>query len=223
MIPEPALLKPTPSTAVNVDEDRFSDELRGLLERLGDAPVFMQDLLNATEGRGFYLMLVLIALPFIGPIPLPGFSIPFGLVITVLGSALAFGHKPWLPQKFLQLRLPPRSLGKLLRGTASIMEFMERFLRPRLGFVESNVLFSRVAGFFIAVSGLFMMLPLPLPLSNSLPAWTVIFLALGALGRDGLFFFIGCVSFVVSIAFFTLVVIGGNMATAYLLRLMPAA
>ena len=196
----------------------FSAELRSLLTRFGDAPVLMRDLLDVAQDRGFHLMLLLIALPFVGPVPLPGFSIPFGLVVAVLGSALVFGHQPWLPRRFLQLELPPRFLRKLLLGTARIMEFIERFLRPRWGFVASNAVFTKVAGLFIAASGLFLMLPLPLPLSNSLPAWTVIFLAAGALGRDGLFFFIGCVSFVVSVVFFSIVAVGGTAAFEYLLR-----
>ena len=67
----------------------------------------------------------------------------------------------------------------------------------------------RIAGVLIAVSGLFMMLPFPLPFSNSLPAWTVIFLAAAAMRRDGLFFLIGCGSFGLSVAFFTAVALGG--------------
>ena len=62
--------------------------------------------------------------------------------------------------------------------------------------------------------------PLPLPFSNSLPAWTVLFLAAGALGRDGLFFFAGCASFALSVAFFAFVAFGGMAAFDNLWRLV---
>lgn len=209
----PALLRSGGEPSV-----RFSAQLRDLLKQLGDAPIQIRELLEATQQHSIHLILLLIALPFVGPVPLPGFSTPFGLVVTMLGTAMALGRKSWLPEAFLRRELSPQFLGKLLRGTSRIMEFIERFLRPRLGFVESNMLFSRVAGILIAVSGLLLMLPLPIPFSNSIPAWTVIFLAAGSLCRDGLFFFIGCASFLVSVVFFALLALGGIVAVEHLLR-----
>lgn len=204
-----------PSTGV-----RFSIELKALIARFGVERVRLDDLLAETKGRGFHFLLLLIALPFVGPIPLPGFSLPFGLVVTILGMRLAVGKPPWLPG-FLRARsFDPKFLAKVLLGTSRLMEWMEIFLRPRLGFVEAHVIFGRFAGFLIGVSGLMLMLPLPLPFSNSLPAWTVIFLAAGALGHDGLFFLLGCGSFVVSVAFFTFVAVGGAAAVEQLTRLL---
>jgi hypothetical protein len=187
----------------------FSQELRALVERFGDRPVRLAELFDATQGRGSNLLLLSITLPFVTPIPLPGFSIPFGVMVALLGTRMAMGRKPWLPQRVLERELPPRFLGKLLRGAARVLKFLEYFLRPRLPFVRNHRIFARIAGVLIAASGLLLILPLPLPFSNSLPAWTVIFLAAGSLGRDGLFFVAGCVSFAVSLVFFTLVAIGG--------------
>lgn len=68
----------------------------------------------------------------------------------------------------------------------------------------------------IGVSGFLLTLPLPLPFSNSLPAWTVILLAAGSLGRDGLFFIAGCVSFAISLTYFSLVALGGGEAVSRL-------
>lgn len=189
---------------------RFSTELRDLVARFDDQPVRLGALLEATEGRGYHLLLLLIALPFVGPIPLPGFSIPFGLTVALLGARLAVNKKPWLPRRLLQRELPPHSLAKLLGAASRIMGAIEYFLKPRLGFVPNHAVFGRIAGLLIAISGLMLMLPFPLPFSNSLPAWTVLLLAAGALGRDGLFFFGGCAAFAISLVFFTLVALGGS-------------
>ena len=188
----------------------FSAELRQLIVRFEDQPVTLAMLLEATQGRGYYLLLLLIALPFVGPIPLPGFSIPFGLVDTLLGTRLALGWKPWLPRRLLQRTLPAHSISKWLGAAAKVMRWIEFFLRPRLGFVEHYVVFARLAGLLIALSGLMLMLPIPLPFSNSLPAWTVILLASGSLGRDGLFFFAGCAVFGLSVLFFSMLALGGS-------------
>jgi hypothetical protein len=203
MSPETPLPAPPPKAV------RFSTELGDLVARFDDRPVRFGEILEATQGRGFHLLLLLIALPFVGPIPLPGFSLPFGLAVTLLGTRLALDKKPWLPRMLLRRELPPHALAKWLGAVSRVMRGVEYFLKPRLGFVPDHVGFRRVAGFLIALSGLMLMLPFPLPFSNSLPAWTVILLAAGALGRDGLFFFAGCASFVLSVAFFTFVALGG--------------
>ena len=181
-----------------------------MIESFHGQPVRLRTLLEATQGRGFNLLLVLITVPFVTPIPLPGFSIPFGIVVALLGTRMALGQKPWLPQKLLDRELPAQFLGKFLGAASRIVKILEYFLRPRLAFVRNYAVFARIAGLLIALSGLFLVLPLPLPFSNSLPAWTVILLAAGALGRDGVFFIAGCVSFTVSVTFFTLVALGGK-------------
>jgi hypothetical protein len=190
----------------------FSQELRALAGQFSERPAQLGELLEATQGRGFELLLVCITLPFLTPIPLPGFSIPFGIVVAIIGARLALGEKPWLPQRVLQRELPPRFIANLLRGTSRIVQGLELFLRPRLTFMNEHFVFRRLAGCMIALSGMVMLLPLMLPFSNSLPAWTVLLLAAGSLERDGLFFIAGSLSFLLTFAYFTLVIIGGAHA-----------
>ena len=116
------------------------------------------------------------------------------------------------PAALVARELPPHFLGKFLGAANRVVKLLDFFLRPRLRFVTDHAAFGRIAELLIAVSGLFLILPLPLPFSNSLPAWTVILLAAGALGRDGLFFIAGCVSFASSLTYFTLVSLGGGEA-----------
>lgn len=187
----------------------FSQELRELANRFAERRVQLREILEATKGRGFNLMLVFIALPFITPIPLPGFSIPFGLVAAIIGARLALGKGPWLPKKLLQRELPPRFLTNLLRAASRIVRGLEFFLRPRLAYMNDYFIFRRLAGAIIMLSGLLLLLPLPLPFSNSLPALTILLLAAGALERDGVFFLAGCSIFLVTITYFAFLGLGG--------------
>ena len=190
----------------------FSQDLRELSERFAERAVTLAEILEATKGRGFDLLLVLITLPFLTPIPLPGFSIPFGVVVGLIGAARAVGRPPWLPRRLLHRKLPPRFLAGVLRTAARIVRGLEFFLRPRLAFMNDNVVCRRIAGVMIAFCGLFLIAPLPVPFSNSLPAWGVLLLAAGALARDGLFFIAGVVAFAVTAAFFVLLAMGGAQA-----------
>ena len=60
------------------------------------------------------------------------------------------------------------------------------------------------------LSGLLLLVSIPIPLSNTFPAVTVIFIAAGALERDGLFFLAGCMAFVSTLIFFSLLAIFGT-------------
>jgi hypothetical protein len=187
----------------------FSKELQQLAAKFAGRPVRLSEVLVATQGRGFDLLLVFFALPFLTPIPLPGFSIPFGLVAFFIGGRLAVGRKPWVPQHLLARELPPRFLARLFQAASRVVRLLEFFLRPRLVFLQESFVFKRVAGTCIMLCGLLLLLPLPLPFSNSLPALTVLLLAAGALERDGVFSLMGCFTFLVSAAYFGFLAVGG--------------
>ncbi len=169
----------------------------------------LSEILEATQGRGFDLLLICISLPFATPIPLPGLSTPFGLVVAVIGARLAIGRKPWLPQYLLRHELPPRFLARLLHASYRIVRVLEFFLKPRIPMVHENFIFRRLAGALIMICGLLLLLPLPIPLSNFFPAATVVLLAAGALERDGVFFFGGCLMFALTLGYFSLLTFGG--------------
>lgn len=203
----PALLVTSPA-ALTVP-CRFSQDLRDLAQRFADRPARLSEILAATQGRGFYLLLLLIGLPFLTPLPLPGLSTAFGLIVLVIGTRLALGQRPWLPEKLLQRELPARFIARLLATTSRVVRWLEFLLRPRLAFLHEQWIYRRIAGTLIMLSGLLLLLPLPIPLTNSFPALTVILLAAGAMERDGLFFLAGCAMFIVTLAYFGLLAFGG--------------
>jgi hypothetical protein len=201
----------------------FVRELQELVDRYDKEGVKLGALLDRTEGRGYYLLLIIISLPFVSPIPLPGFSIPFGIAIALIGLRLTVGHKTWLPRYVLEWEISPGLLAKVIRGTGRTLKLAEVVLRPRLAFMQDWIAFRRMAGVIIMICGLLMVLPLPLPFSNSLPAWTVLFLSIGAIERDGLFFILGTIAFGVTVAFFTFLAVGGVEAVDKLRQLWWAS
>jgi hypothetical protein len=212
----PLTAAPRPRAPHRAKPRPFSRELRHLGNRFARHPVPLADLFQAMPKRGVHFCLLLIALPFIGPVPLPGFSIPFGLLVTFLGAGLMVDQPPWLPRPLMKRQLSGAAFMRLMHGSSVLMEKLEKVLRPRWAFVERHAIFARAGGGLIMISGLFMMLPFPLPFSNSLPAWTVILLATGTLAHDGLFFFFGFISFILSVIFFAFVAAGGHATMEWL-------
>ena len=189
---------------------RFSGELHDLARQFANRPASLSEILAATEGRGFNLLLVLIALPFLTPIPLPGVSTAFGCVVLFIGGQLALGQRPWLPEQILRRRLPARFIARVMSAASRTVRLLELLLRPRLDFLHGHWVYRRIAGTLILLSGALLLLPLPIPFTNTLPALTVVLLAAGAMERDGLFFLAGCAVFTVTLTYFSLLAFGGT-------------
>jgi hypothetical protein len=200
---------PEEPLAVSSTRLTFSAELQALADKFADKPARLSEVLEATHGRGFALLLVFISLPFVTPIPLPGLSTPFGMAVALIGARLAIGKKPWLPKRLLDRELPSGFLKKVLGAAGRVVRILEIFLTPRLTFVHESLVFQKIAGALILISGLMLLLPLPIPFTNLFPAATVVLLAASSLERDGVVFLIGCAMFALGIGYFVLLSFGG--------------
>jgi hypothetical protein len=205
-----------PDIALRLPRHRFSDDLRALAAEFGDRRATVGDVLAYSQGRGFELLLLLVSLPFLTPISLVGLSTPFGLVVLVIGARLAVGRRPWLPESILTRQLPTRFLHRLFGAARVIVRWIEVVARPRLDFLHEQWLYRRIAGTLIAISGLLLLLPIPFPFTNTLPALTVVLLSVGALERDGLFFLGGGMAFGLTLGYFLLLAFGGAEALAFI-------
>lgn len=195
---------------------RLSDELQHLISLFAERSVRVREVLAVLHKRGYTVLLILLAFPFCTPIPLPGVSIPFGVVIAFIGLRLALGQKPWLPGRLLDTELPAKFFPRLLGATRRLVRFLEYFLRPRLGRVLRWPVTRHLVGVMILACGLLMMLPLPLPFSNGLPAMTVLLLAAAMLEEDGYAAVAGGALFGLSLAFFAITFWGGTEAVGFL-------
>ncbi|MHB9006272.1 MAG: exopolysaccharide biosynthesis protein [Limisphaerales bacterium] len=207
----------TPSwPAVLPTGGRLSTELQRLIEAFSERTVRLREVLEVTHGRGYNLLLILLAFPFCTPIPLPGVSTPFGLVIAFLGLRLALGQKPWLPARLLDQQLPPRFFPRLMAATRRLVGGLEYFLQPRLTRAMQWPPVRQGMGFVILCSGLLLLLPLPIPFSNFLPAFTIVLLAASMLEDDGYAAVAGGAVFLLTLGFFALLVWGGTEVVDWL-------
>lgn len=190
-------------------ERKLSEEFALILKEFEVETVTLREVLALLHGRGYVLLVMLLALPFCTPIPLPGLSTPLGLIITIIGGRLAFGAKPWLPAKLLDTRLPPEVFAKVFALTRKIVLWFERLLRPRLLWVTGSAGREQLHAVPIVICALMLLLPLPIPFSNVVPAWGIMLIAGGLLERDGAFILAGYVAALFTIAFFAAIGIFG--------------
>lgn len=191
---------------------RLSEELADVRHRFAVRPVTLREVIYTLRGRAYTLLLILLSLPFITPLPLPGLSTPFGLAIGFIALRLSLGQRPWLPMTLQRKELPAGFFGNVFTVAARVIAFLEKFLRPRLAPVTSSGVLLRLHAFVILLAALTLLLPLPIPFTNSFPAWAILLLAAGLLERDGLFILAGYGVFVLGVLYFVFL---GEAATQF--------
>lgn len=196
---------------------RLSADLEALrLESVGKG-LTVEELHAALKGRGVAMLLLLFSLPFCF-VPVPGLSTPFGIAVLLMGIRIALGQKPWLPKLIRQRTIPPSRLQNVLTGGIRFARTMEKVVKPRMQFLHRWPCAMNVIGLGIASGGLLLLLPLPIPFSNTVPAWAVVFLTAGMMERDGVPVLLGHLMTLVSWGFIFLVWTLGAESVRHLLR-----
>jgi len=160
---------------------RFSEVLRDLAaadrERIAIA-----DILAAFGDRAFGALMLVFAAPNALPTP-PGTSSVLGAPLLFITFQLMIGRSVlWLPRLITNRSVARADFARLVDRMAPWLEKAERLLRPRL-----TLLIGPVADRFIGAACLLLavILFLPIPLGNMVPALAIAAFAVGLIERDG--------------------------------------
>ncbi len=203
---------------LNAHTKPVSQELQELAERFAHEAVTIEEVIGVLRERAYTLLMIILALPFCSPVTVPGLSTPMGLVIALIAARFAFGLPPWLPRRLLQTRLPPRFFRALLRGAGKILAALERVLRPRLLALTATSRLVRLHAAMVCASALMLLVPAPIPFSNTLPALAVLLGAAGTMERDGATVLAGYFFAVLAAAYFLLIALMGAHAFDFVLE-----
>jgi hypothetical protein len=144
----------------------------------------VREITAAVGEKGFGLLLMVLALPSALPIPAPGYSTPFGVVITLVALQMILGRRTvWLPQRLGNIRIKP-SLAETMLGSASkFLDKIERFIRPRQHWIRGR---SGQAALGLVVLCMACLMIFPIPLTNTAPAMVIFLIGVGLSEEDGL-------------------------------------
>lgn len=170
----------------------LSEELSELIKKYEGRSVTLKEFEGDLEERGAAALMLLLTLPLTTPIPLPGASIIFGAVIIGLAFEIVNHKPPRLPKYIAQKKLEYATVKKILTASAAILRKLEKFLKPRFPIMSIGAM-RYIAGISISSSAIALALPLPpvVPFTNGIPAFAIVFFALGFLEDDGVFIFLG--------------------------------
>ncbi|BAZ41937.1 exopolysaccharide synthesis ExoD [Calothrix sp. NIES-4101] len=153
-------------------------------EQTSQVEVKLADILLLAKERMFGFLLVILSLPSALPVPAPGYSVPFGILIFVLAVQLIAGSKtPWLPEKMVNHPIKLATVQGILKKGIPWLQRIEAIARPRLVYICVTLPGRIFIGSAIALMAISMMIPIPG--TNTLPAMGIFVTSFGLLEDDG--------------------------------------
>ena len=143
----------------------------------------LQKVMKQTHESVFGFLLVILALPSALPVPAPGYSIPFGIVIILLSLQMIMGRKtPWFPNKIKNKEVSIIKFRGGIKKINAFITFFEKLIKPRMPFLYTKG--QILLGFLILLCGISMLIPMPG--TKTVPALGVFIIGLGMIEEDGL-------------------------------------
>jgi hypothetical protein len=166
-----------------------------------DRTISVAELVEAFGPRAFGAILLIFAAACALPLP-PGSSTLLGAPLVLLAPQVAVGRRaPWLPKRVRDRTMATAQLRQVAGKIIPALEKVEKVSRPRFGFLFGPV-GDRVIGTLCTLLSL--VLILPIPLGNVLPAIAVSLLSLALVTRDGVLALAGYAMTIASLGVLTI-------------------
>lgn len=170
-------------TAQTVEAVAISQRLTQLAEDAGGEAVSLQWILEQLHERAFGLFLLILALPCCIPF-LYGIPQVVALPLMFVSAQIVFGRQaPWLPQRLGSRTVSSEGLQGLAERAGPWLRRIEALSHPRLIALTRPPL-DRVVGLALVLFSASILVPLPL--TNTVPGFAVVVVAMGLLQRDGI-------------------------------------
>lgn len=193
---EPHQIDPFPPDPLQDQiQDNTPRRLSDILQEIGagsdtpDARISLGDLVDVFGKRAFGALLFVFAVPVALPIAIPGISAVLGAPLIFLTWQLMCGRpEPWLPDVMRKRSVRQVDLVGLLRRALPYVRRLERLVGPRLSWLARGRAERFIGGLAFVLA---LILFLPVPFGNVVPAVAISILALAVLERDGVAVIVG--------------------------------
>jgi hypothetical protein len=187
----------------------YSNIISCIPKKITRDEVTLKDFLELMGKRGGLITCMVLAVPFLIPISIPGTGIIAGLVIFVISTSLIFDKRCLIPNRLMDYKMSKNNLIKVLDATFRLLTHLEKYIKPRLLIMTRKAIMRKINSFLMIFSAILFMTPLPIPLTDTLPALCVFFLAAGALECDGYLILAGYTAIIITTIYFGSVILLG--------------
>ena len=162
---------------------RLSDILRAVAADQTRERVSIADLFEVMSHRAFGALMLIFAAPNVLPTP-PGFSTLLAAPLIFLATQLALSRPaPWLPKLMASRSMSRADVAATVGRASPWLERAEKLLKPRLSVLTRPPFEQAIAVVCLLLA---LILFLPIPLGNMLPALAICLFSLAILERDGI-------------------------------------
>ena len=170
----------------------------------------LKEIFTVFGPAGHYVLILFLTLPFLQPIPLPGLSIPFGILIAIVGLFAFLEKPPAVPKRWVTRSLPAKTVLMIVTGSERIFKKLAPILHPRLNFFTRGP-FRTLNMILLVFNAILLALPLLFPFTNSMPSLVILLQVLGILEEDGLFIILSYVQAILCLGYFILLGLGAEV------------
>ena len=189
--------------------ERASDTVLRISSEIPLDGITFENFLDLIGEQGGLLSCIILVAPFLLPVSFPGSSLPFGLAILLINVGIILNRHPLIPKTIMDYRISQSNILKILNGMSRVLIALDKFTKPRLTVLADRPLIDYFNSTVIIFSSFLLMLPLPVPLTDFLPAYSILFLALGKIERDGYMILAGFSLATLTTTYFILILILG--------------
>lgn len=201
-------------------KDKTSKIISDIAENEPNEITTIAKIKESLHERGFGVLMAVFCLPLILPIPAPpGYTTLFSIPLFILSVQMIWGaESPWLPKWITSKRIKTQTLRSLTRRAVPLLHKIERFLHPRFEFASTKI-GERIVGIFAFIFCL--SIALPIPMTNVPPAFGILVMSIGLLGKDGVVMIIGKVIGIIGLAITGFLLFGIYFGTSELMKNVP--
>ena len=175
--------------------------------------ITLEQVLAILDKESYLLSIIILTLPLLVPVSIPGIGTAFGSVIILIVLGIIRDRPLWLPKSLKEKTLCSERLKTSLHKGIRWLHVIDKVSKPRFLWLSQHRNVRYLNSIMIILSAILLLAPFPfIPFSNTLPALAILFLAIGMLQRDGGCIAIGYVSNVITIVYFMgLITLGTNV------------
>lgn len=198
--------------------------LSAIIEEVFDTqkgPSTYGQVIDEIDQHGMAVILILFALPSALPVPAAGYSTVLSIPLFIIGFRLLFGYNTlWMPAAWRGKVFRPELFSrKVIDRMLRLIQFVERFTKPRLVALARSRWIRVVLGILILTLACSMLLPIPG--TNTAPAFGIFLIGFALLEDDGVMLLIGIAASLVALAislaivFFGYTVVKGILSSLF--------
>lgn len=162
----------------------MSERLMQAMENVRKLPhITLGKIVEHVEGEALLILCLVAIMPFMQPIPIPGLSSVLGLIVLLQGVGLMLWGRPLLNKRLKEMTITHEKFEIIYKAAAKFSHMTSKistFKHP----LTNNRISQFLCGLSIVVSSGFLSLPLPIPLSNLIPALSIFLICVGLLEED---------------------------------------